>query len=147
MAEPASVKIEQSIAAPPERVAAFIGDFRNAREWMVGVEAVEQLGEDSYRLRLDTPVGKVEPQVRLVEHNRETVRWVYTSAVEGGGQVDVSPDGDGGSRVSYAGEFRLKQRLLGRLAKAAGMERFARKNGERSLARLKAYMEAHRSGP
>lgn len=144
MTEPASVKIEQSIAAPPERIAAFIGDFRNAREWMVGVEAVEQLGEESYRLQLDTPIGKVEPGVRLVEHGRERIRWVYTSAVDGGGRVDVAPDGNGGSRVSYTGDFQLKQRLLGRLARAAGMERFARKNGERSLTRLKALMEAQR---
>lgn len=144
MTEPASVKIEQSIAAPPERIAAFIGDFRNAREWMVGVEAVEQLGEESYRLQLDTPIGKVEPGVRLVEHGRERISWVYTSAVDGGGRVDVAPDGNGGSRVSYTGDFQLKQRLLGRLARAAGMERFARKNGERSLTRLKALMEAQR---
>ena len=43
-----SVAIEQRIAAPPETVAAFVGDFRNAEHWMVGVEGIEPLGNDAY---------------------------------------------------------------------------------------------------
>ena len=50
-----SVRIEQQVEAPLERVAAYISDFRNAREWMVGVEAVEPLGEESFRLTLESP--------------------------------------------------------------------------------------------
>ena len=38
----------------------------------------------------------------------------------------------------------MKRRLLDRAARLAGVERFARKNGERSLARLKHLMEARR---
>ena len=44
------MSIEQRIAAPPEWSPPTSGDFRNAKEWMVGVEGVERLGEDSYRL-------------------------------------------------------------------------------------------------
>ncbi len=138
-----SLNIEQRIYAPSDEVAAFIGDFRNAREWMVGVEGVERLGEDSYRLTLDSPIGKLEPEARVVEHTPTTIRWVYDSAIEGGGRVDVSPEADG-CVVNYTGEFRLKRRLLDRAARLAGIESFARKNGERSLARLKHLMEARR---
>ena len=139
-----SVRIEQRVAAPAERVSAFVSDFRNAREWMVGVENVERLGENDYRLALDSPIGKIEPGVRIVEQSPESISWVYTSTVEGGGRVDVSPDAGGGCLVSYTGEFHLKRKLLDRAARFVGAERFARTNGERSLARLKYLMEARR---
>jgi carbon monoxide dehydrogenase subunit G len=138
-----SLSIEQRIYVPTEQVAAFIGDFRNAKEWMVGVEAVERLGEDHYRLTLDSPIGTLEPEARVVEHGPRTIRWVYDSVIDGGGRVEVSPDAKG-CMVTYTGEFRLKRRLLDRAARLAGVERFARKNGERSLSRLKHLMEARR---
>jgi carbon monoxide dehydrogenase subunit G len=138
-----SVDIVQRIYAPAEQVADFIGDFRNAKEWMVGVEAVEMLGEDRYRLTLDSPIGRLEPEATVVEHGARTIRWVYASVLEGGGRVEVSPDKDG-CTVNYKGEFHLRHRLLDRAARLAGVERFARKNGERSLSRLKHLMEARR---
>jgi len=138
-----SVRIEKRIYAPAEKVAAFIGDFRNAKEWMVGVESVKKLGEGSYGLTLESPIGKIEPEAKVVEHGPQSIRWVYTSMIEGGGRVDVSPDADG-CVVTYTGEFRLKRRLLDRAARFVGVERFARKNGERSLSRLKYLMEARR---
>jgi carbon monoxide dehydrogenase subunit G len=139
-----SVSIERHINAPPEAVASFIGDFRNAKDWMVGVEGVEQLGENSYRLTLHSPIGKLEPEAKVVEHGPHSIRWIYTSAIEGGGRVDVSPSGGAGCVVSYAGEFQLKHKLLDRAARMVGVERFAHRNGERSLARLKHLMEARR---
>ena len=138
-----SLSIEERIYAPAEHVAAYIGDFRNAKEWMVGVEAVEKLGEDHYRLTLDSPVGRLEPEATVVEHSSRAIRWVYASVIEGGGRVEVSPDEDG-CTVAYTGEFHLRRRLLDRAARLAGIESFARKNGERSLSRLKHLMEAHR---
>ena len=139
-----SVSIKQHIDAPPETVASYIGDFRNAKAWMVGVEGVEQLGENSYRLTLESPVGKLEPEAKVVEHGPRSIRWIYTSTIEGGGRVDVSRSGGTGCVVSYTGEFRLKRKLLDRAARMVGMERFAHRNGERSLARLKHLMEARR---
>ena len=139
-----SVSIKQHIDAPPETVASYIGDFRNAKAWMVGVEGVEQLRENSYRLTLESPVGKLEPEAKVVEHGPRSIRWIYTSTIEGGGRVDVSPSGGTGCVVSYTGEFRLKRKLLDRAARMVGMERFAHRNGERSLARLKHLMEARR---
>ena len=139
-----SVSIEQRVAAPAERVSAYVSDFRNAREWMVGVKSVERLSNDAYRLAIDSPIGRIEPEVRMVEQGPASIRWVYTSTVEGGGRVDVSPDADGGCLVSYTGEFHLKRRFLDRAARFVGAERFARANGERSLARLKHLMEARR---
>ena len=50
-----SVSIEQRMAVPAEKVSGYISDFRNAKEWMVDVESVERLGEDSYRLVLEKP--------------------------------------------------------------------------------------------
>jgi len=137
------VGIEQRVAAPPEKVATYVSDFRNAREWMVGVESVEPLGEDSYRLTLQSPIGKIEPEARIVEHGPQSISWVYTSSIEGGGRVEVSPDG-GDCLVSYTGEFHLKRKLFDRAARLVGAERFARTNGERSLSRLKYLMEARR---
>jgi uncharacterized membrane protein len=138
-----SVSIEQRIDAPAEKVAAYVGDFRNAKEWMVGIESIEQLGERDYRLTLESPIGRIEPEAEVVEHGPRSIRWVYTSTIEGGGRVDVSPEADG-CVVSYNGEFRLRRRLLDRAARFVGVERFARKNGERSLSRLKHLMEARR---
>jgi carbon monoxide dehydrogenase subunit G len=138
-----SVRIEQQVAAPPDKVSAYVSDFRNAREWMVGVERVNRIGEEEYSLTLDSPIGKIEPEVRIVEQSPESISWVYTSTIEGGGRVDVSPDA-AGCLVSYTGEFHLKRRLLDRAARFVGVERFARTNGERSLARLKYLMEAGR---
>ena len=138
-----SVRIEERVAAPPDKVSAYVSDFRNAREWMVGVENVNRLGEDEYSLTLDSPIGKIKPEVRIVEQSPESISWVYTSTIEGGGRVDVSPD-ERGCLVSYTGEFHLKRRLLDRAARFVGVERFARTNGERSLTRLKYLMEAGR---
>jgi uncharacterized membrane protein len=138
-----SVRIEQRVYAPAKEVAAYIGDFRNAKEWMVGVESVKMLGEDSYRLTLESPVGRIEPEARIVEHGPHSISWVYTSIIDGGGRVDVAPDTDG-SVVTYTGEFALKRKLLNRAARFVGVERFAHKNGERSLLRLKHLMEARR---
>ncbi len=139
-----SVGVEQRIEAPAPVVARYIGDFRNAKDWMVGVEGVERVSEDSYRLSLETPIGKVEPDVEMLEHGESSIRWVYTSVIDGGGQVDVTPDGERSCVVRYSGEFRLRRNLLDRAARRLGMERFARKNGERSLMRLKSLMEARR---
>ncbi len=141
-----SVAIEQRMAVPPEMVAAFVGDFRNAEQWMVGVEGIEPLGNDAYKLEIESPIGRIHPEVRVLEHSPTTVRWIYASAVQGGGRVDIVPDANGGCRVSYEGEFHLKSGLLDRAARLVGAERFARNNGERSLARLKHLMEAHRLG-
>jgi carbon monoxide dehydrogenase subunit G len=141
-----SVAIEQRIAAPPEMVAAFVGDFRNAEQWMVGVEDIEPLGSRRLQAHHREPDRQGPPEVRVLEHSPTTVRWVYASAVEGGGRVDVLPDANGGCRVSYEGEFHLKSGLLDRAARLVGAERFARKNGERSLSRLKHLMEARRLG-
>jgi carbon monoxide dehydrogenase subunit G len=138
-----SIKIEQRVDAPAEKVAAYIGDFRNAKEWMVGVESIEQLGERDYRLTLESPIGRIEPEAKIVEHGPHTISWIYTSMIEGGGRVDASPETDG-CVVSYTGEFRLRRKLLDRAARFVGVERFARRNGERSLARLKYLMEARR---
>ncbi len=142
-----SVAIEQRIEAPASSVATYIGDFRNAKEWMVGVEGVERLAEDSYRLLLESPVGRLEPEVRIVEHGGGAIRWAYVSIIEGGGEVTVVPVGEAeGSScvVSYAGDFKLKGKILNRAARFVGMERFAHRNGERSLLRLKHLMEARR---
>ncbi len=139
-----SVDIKQRIEAPAEKVALYVGDFRNATQWMVGVEAVEKIGEDTYRLTLDSPVGRLRPEILVTEHGRERVRWTYTSTVEGGGEVIVSPDTNGDCVVSYIGDFHLKGRFLDRAARAVGADRFARRNGERSLLRLKSLMEARR---
>ena len=139
-----SVNIEQRMAAPPEKVANYVSDFRNAKEWMVGVESVEPLGEDSYRLTLESPIGKIEPEVRMLEHGPESISWVYTSSIEGGGRMEVSPDDGCGCLVSYTGEFHLKRKLFDRAARLVGAETFARTNGERSLSRLKYLMEARR---
>ena len=138
-----SVRIEQRVYAPAEEVAAYIGDFRNAKEWMVGVESVKKLGEDSYRLTLESPIGRIEPEARIVEHGPRSISWIYTSIIDGGGRVGVSSDADG-CVVTYTGEFALKRRLLNRAARLVGVERFAHKNGERSLLRLKHLMETRR---
>lgn len=139
-----SVVIEQLIDAPPGKVAAYIGDFKNAKEWMVGVESVKKTGDDSYRLTLESPVGKIEPEARIVAHTPTSIRWVYTSTIEGGGRVNVAPKADDACLVTYAGEFSFRSGLLDRAARVVGIERFARRNGERSLARLKHLMEARR---
>ena len=139
-----SVSIEQRVAAPPGKVSAYVSDFRNAVEWMVGVKGVERLGGETYRLAIDSPIGKIEPEVQIVHNTPESISWVYTSTIEGGGRVDVVPDADGGCLVSYTGEFHLKRKLFDRAARFVGAERFARTNGERSLARLKSLMEARR---
>ena len=138
------VRIEQRMAAPAEKVSDYISDFRNAREWMVGVESVERLGEDTYRLVLESPIGKLRPEVRIIEQGPESISWVYTSTIDGGGRMEVSPDNGGGCLVSYTGEFHLKRKLFDRAARLIGAEKFARTNGERSLSRLKYLMEAGR---
>ncbi len=143
--EAGTIGIEQRIDAPASTVASYIGDFRNAKEWMVGVEGVEQLAEDSYRLMLESPVGRLEPEVKILEHGNGAIRWIYTSTIEGSGEVTVSETSkDSSCVVSYVSDFRLKGKVLNRAARFVGMERFARKNGERSLLRLKHLMEARR---
>lgn len=140
-----AVEIEQSIGAPAPEVARYIGDFRHARDWMVGVETVEKLAEDSYRLTIESPVGKLSPEVRIVEHGEDRIRWEYASTIEGGGEVTVArADATGSCLVTYKGDFSLKGKILNRAARLVGMDSFARRNGERSLLRLKQLMEARR---
>jgi hypothetical protein len=105
---------------------------------------VERLSEDSYRLLLESPVGKLEPEVMIAEHGDSLIRWVYTSTIEGSGEVTVVPARDGSCLVSYISDFQLKGKVLNRAARFVGIERFARRNGERSLLRLKHLMEARR---
>jgi carbon monoxide dehydrogenase subunit G len=138
------VSIEQRMAVPAEKVSGYISDFRNAKEWMVGVESVERLGEDSYRLVLESPIGKIRPEVRIIERGPESISWVYTTSIEGGGRMEVSPDSGGGCLVSYTGEFHLKRKLFDRAARLVGAEKFASTKGARSLSRLKYLMEASR---
>lgn len=140
------VRIEQRVDAPAPVVAAYVGDFRNAEAWMAGVSGVEKLSEDSYRLTLDGPVGKLQPEVRVLEHDTERFRWEYTSVIEGGGEVTISPEGEGACVVSYVGEFRFGGALMDRASRFVRVDRFARKNGERSLACLKDLMESGRYG-
>jgi uncharacterized membrane protein len=143
--ESGSVAIEQHMEASAPAVGSYIGDFRNAKEWMVGVEGVEQLSEDSYRLILESPVGRLEPEVKILEHGNSAIRWTYISTIEGNGEVTVSESSNGSSCVvTYVSDFGLKDKGLNRAARIVGMERFARKNGERSLLRLKQLMEARR---
>jgi uncharacterized membrane protein len=138
------VALEQRITAPPPDVARYVRDFRNAKEWMVGVDGVEKLSDDSYRLLLESPVGKLEPEARVLERDDGRIRWEYTSIIEGGGEVTVTPEDGHSCVVAYVGDFRLKGKFLDRAARFIGIERFARKNGERSLLRLKHLMEARR---
>lgn len=142
--EAGAVAIEQRILAPAPEVSRYIGDFRNAKEWMVGVEGIHKLSEDHYRLLVESPVGKLEPEARVVEHGDGRIRWEYATTIEGGGEVTVVPVDNASCLVSYKGDFRLKGRFLNRAARFVGMERFARHNGERSLLRLKQLMEARR---
>ena len=142
--EAGSVAIDQRIGAPAPEVSCYIGDFRNAKEWMVGVEGVEKLAEDYYRLLVESPVGKLEPEARILDHGDGRIRWEYVTTIEGGGEVRVVPVDGFSCLVSYRGDFRLRGRFLNRAARFVGMERFARRNGERSLLRLKQLMEARR---
>lgn len=139
-----SVEIFKRVSAPQGKVAEFIEDFRNAKDWMVGVENIEQTGDAEYRLTIESPVGTLEPEARISEHRPGYISWIYTSTVEGGGQVEVVADQNGDSVVRYTGKFSLKGAILSRAAKAVGMEGFARRQGERSLDRLKHLMEARR---
>jgi uncharacterized membrane protein len=139
-----SVNIAERVDAPAPEVVAYVDDFRNAEAWMVGVSGVEQLSEDLYRVTLQGPVGKLRPEVRVLERSDERFRWEYVSGIEGGGEVIVVPTEDAPDSsciVTYEGEFRLGGALAGRAARFIGMDRFARKMGERSLARLKELME------
>lgn len=138
------VAIEQRMDAPAENVIPYVLDFRNAKEWMVGIESVQKLDGNSYRLQLETPVGRIKPEASITEPGERRIRWVYTSVIDGFGEVGISPAGDGSCIVSYTGEFSLRNRLLDRAAQLAGVERFAARNGERSLLRLKHLMEARR---
>ncbi len=139
------VSVEQHVDAPAANVSSYISDFRNAKEWMVGVEGIEKLSEDSYRLMLESPVGRLEPEARVLEHGNGLIRWSYLTTIEGGGEVSVAPaDGGASCVVSYTGDFGLKNKALMRAARFVGIERFARGNAERSLARLKQLMEARR---
>lgn len=139
------VTVEQHVDAPAANVSSYISDFRNAKEWMVGVEGIEKLSEDSYRLMLESPVGRLEPEARVLEHGNGLIRWSYLTTIEGGGEVTVAPaDGGASCVVSYTGDFSLKNKALMRAARFVGIERFARGNAERSLTRLKQLMEARR---
>lgn len=138
--------IEERIDAPAPRVAAYVGDFRNAKEWMVGVEEVRHLRDEVYKLRLESPVGVLEPEVRVTLREGGEIHWSYTSAIEGDGRVSIVPDATSSDscRVTYKGQFQLRGRFAERMGRFVGMQRFARKNGERSLARLKSLMEARK---
>lgn len=143
MSQRGKVSVEKRIAAPADRVASYITDFRNAKEWMAGVESVEHLGGESYRLNLDTPVARLYPEAEITGRGELGLRWVYTSVIEGEGSIEVLPEEEG-CVVHYRGEFAPRSKLATRVAKLLGMERFAHRNGERSLTRLRALMEARR---
>ena len=141
------VNVEQRVDAPADSVSSYVGDFRNVKEWIVGVEGIEEVSEDSYRLMLESPVGRLEPEAKVLEHGDGLIRWSYLTTIEGGGEVTVVPE-DGGAScvVSYTGDFRLKNKALMRAARFVGIERVARRNAEQSLVRLKQLMEARRYG-
>ena len=136
-----SLDIDQRIYAPAEEVAAFIGDFRNAK-----VDGRRRGRREARRGPLPPhardPIGRLDTEANVVEHGPHTIRWVYDTTMVAG-QVDVRRRLTAASSPTE-GEFHMKRELLDRAARLAGVERFARKNGERSLARLKHLMEARR---
>ena len=106
--------------------------------------ASSSLGEDTYRLTLESPIGKIRPEVRIVEQRpgeHQLGLYLDNRWRRPGRRLTRRR---GGCVVSYTGEFHLKRKLLDRAARLVGAEQFARTNGERSLSRLKYLMEARR---
>jgi len=93
-----------------------------------------------------SPPGNLEPEAQILAPAARVVRRAYTSVIEGSGVVVVNPSAPDGSScvVSYTSEFHMRSKILNRAARFVGLEHFARKNGERSLLRLKHLMEARR---
>ena len=122
------MRIEQSfhVRRPPDEVFAYLTDPAHLAEWQDSKVSVEPLTEgpprQGYRVKERTRIGLREWD-QVVEFTRfEPGRLLETHIVEGSVPVDgrweLSDDGDGGSRVTFAawgdlhGPLRVAEPLL-----------------------------------
>ena len=144
------VEREIEIAAPPERVYEVVMDPRRLGDW-VTIHA-ELKDAPSGELREGSELSqslklagrKFTVRWRVVEDDCPTrVVWEGSGPVGSKAKVvyELAPDGDGGTRFTYANEYFLPGGALGRLGGRA-VAPASRRESEKSLAKLKRLLES-----
>lgn len=101
---------------PPEEVWAYISDLRSVAEWDPSVERIDLVaGEPStagarYTLRMSFVRNSIELPYRTaaVEPPRRVVFTAETRSVSVRDEAMVEPASDGGSRVTWNADLRLR---------------------------------------
>ena len=144
------VEREIEIAAPPERVYDVLMDPKRLSDW-VTIHAelkdappgeLKQGSELSQCLKLAG--RKFTVHWRVVEDDCPTrVVWEGSGPMHSKAKVvyELAPDGNGGTRFTYANEYKLPGGALGRLGGHA-VAPASRRESEKSLQKLKRLLEA-----
>lgn len=113
------VDLEHVVAHPPERVFAFMADPANRPLWQENTESVELLGVGGTRIgtrwrEVMKGVGAVEQEVVALEPGALWEEAGTSDVGRGRVRVELSPAGDGATRVRVRVELRPRgaKRLL-----------------------------------
>lgn len=144
------VEREIAIAAPPERVYEVLMDPTRLGDWVTihaGLKdappgELKEGSELSQALRLAG--SKFTVRWRVVEDDSPTrVVWEGSGPMHSKAKVvyELAPDGNGGTRFTYANEYSLPGGPLGRLGGRA-VAPASRRESEKSLEKLKKLLES-----
>jgi uncharacterized protein YndB with AHSA1/START domain len=146
-----TLRTEVELDAPPEKVWEVVVDPHRLEQWVtthsaLGAGAPRELEQGSsfeQKLRLGGRPFKVTWTVTDCERPRN-VSWSGDGPAGSRARVryTLEPLDGGRTRFGYENEFELPGGPLGRLAGRAVGDRLARREAERSLANLKALVEA-----
>ena len=139
--------IERTVAstAPPEKVFAYLADFRNTREWDPGTRSSERVSGDGgpgtvYRIVSEFAGTEVELEytVEVAEAPRLFVVVGRNETTTSRDTITVSPRGEHASTVVYRAEFSFTG-----VAKLAGplMKPLLDRLGDRTAEQLKTTLD------
>lgn len=139
--------VERSIhvAAPVEDVFSFMDDPENqaaVTPSLGAVQAIEALDNGGKRVRYTYSMVAVplDGTVEAVEYDPPNgIVWKLTGAIEGEIRQKYEPE-DGGTRVTYAADYRIPVPVFDRVA-APLLRRYNEREVRRTLENLKAAME------
>jgi carbon monoxide dehydrogenase subunit G len=102
------------IEAPPDELFAYLADLRNITEWMSGVVDARltsegEMGVGTTALVTRELMGqRIEAPITVTEYDspRRVVIGGEVSGVKASAQLDLTPDGDNATGLSFAMEIR-----------------------------------------
>jgi len=112
---------DYTLSAPPEVVYQAMLNPDNLQACLPGCESFETTGEDEYDAVMSIGIGMIKGRygghVRITDkHEPTSFRMVVTGKgpqgdLSGDGLIELTPDGNGGTRLTWTGEANVRGML------------------------------------